>query len=226
MRVLLIPCVAFCSLAVSGCSAVYSANLLNTSQDAVEEPALAGRWVSSDNDDDLCIFKADGNTYTMTVSDKELQTGADVTSPTDAQSPKSQKLVETFQITLVRLNDQLFADMIASGQLLDNKEIEPQVGAMRHHLLLKLELTDSDLAYSALDKDAIREAGKQGYAPLSYVEIHDDVLLTASTDDLRWSLSHYADRLFGEVGHYTRATDNNPDGSTTSPCNAISSSTQ
>jgi hypothetical protein len=77
------------------------------------------------------------------------------------------------------------------------------VGAIRHHVLLKLELTDSDLAYSAPDKNAIREVANQGYAPLSYAEVHDDFLLTASTEGPALEPSHYADRLFGEVGHYT-----------------------
>ena len=40
MRALLLPCLAVCSLALSGCSAVYSAHPLNTKEDAVEVPAL------------------------------------------------------------------------------------------------------------------------------------------------------------------------------------------
>ncbi len=197
MRALLIPCVAFCSLVLSGCNVVYSVHPLATKDDAVDEPALVGQWTETDDSshERLCIQKADTNTYTLIVSES------------DPKSDKEAKLVEAYQVTLVRLDDQLFADMVAKGQALNGTDIDPPVGALYHHVIVKLDLTDSDLRYTVLDPGAIREANQQGYAPLSFIEIDDGILLTAPTEELRWTVSHYPDLLFQEGGHYTRLTE-------------------
>lgn len=220
MRALWIPWVACCSLALSGCHAVYSAHPLHTSEDAVEEPALVGEWKSSSNDGDrFCIQKGEDNTYTMIVSDSENESKSDG----DAKPEKALTIMQKYQITLVQLDNQLFADMVPSGQLVGGREVDPPVGAVYHHILIKLELADPDLGYFLLDSSTVREANAQGYAPLGYMEIDDGILLTASTEELRWAVSHYADRLFrNSEEHYVRATGNEADG-TPSPCSAIPS---
>lgn len=223
MRALLILYVAICSLALSGCEVVYSANPLNTSEDeAVEEPQLVGHWTSSDKDDgDFCVLKADRNVYTMILVDTNWKS-SEVEKPTTDSTPgKPMTLVVTYRIALVRLQDQLFADMIADKMAINGTEIEPPAGSVYSHLILKLDVNDSELGYSVLDDRAIGRAMEQGFARLSYVGISDGILLTASTEDLRWSVSHYADQLFGDEGHYTRADDSEADNSASSPCSAL-----
>lgn len=216
MRALLIPCVAFCSLALSGCSVVYSVHPLATKDDAVDEPALVGQWKPSSDDARLCIQKGDHNIYTLLVADSDSKPDSDSKAERDSKSEKDPKLVEAYQITLVRLEDQLFADMVATDQAVDGTRIEPPAGTLRHHVILRLKVTDSDLAYSALRTSAIEEAKKQGLAPWDYLEIDDGLLLTASTEELRWSVSHYADRLFDEdEEHFIRVTESDANGSST-----------
>ena len=218
MRALLVPCLAFCSLWLSGCEVVYSVDSLNNKEDAVEEPAITGTWSPGENSTDrLCIEKSDGNTYNMVI------TSSDSDSVDDSKSAKKPQEVVVYQLTLVRLDDQLFADMVFKEQALNGTKIEPPAGTIFHHVIVKLNLTDTDLGYSVLDDYAIREAKEQGYAPLSYVEVSDGILLIASTEDLRWSVSHYADRLFKDWDHFRRVSYNGADGSPQKPCNAIQS---
>jgi hypothetical protein len=186
MRALLMPCLALCSLTLSGCN-VNSAHPLATSDDAVEEPTVEGVWTPVESgSDDVCIQKAGGHGYTLTVFDPDS------------------KLTEIYQIDLVRLNDQLFADMVFEKQAVGSTEVEPSLGMMANHVILKVDIADNDLVYSTLDADAIREQNKQGPAPVQLLEEGNTMLLTASTDDLREYLSLYADRVFSSVGHYTR----------------------
>ncbi len=207
MRALLSSILGFCSLALSGCSVVYSVHPLNTSDDAVDEPAITGTW--SNDDAQLCVQKSDRSAYSLVVS------------PKDPKSDKGSKLVEAYQVTLVRLDDQLFADVVAKNQAFDGTEIEPPAGAIFHHVIVKLDVTDSDLSYTILDSSAVQEANKQGYASLEYLEVDNGILLTASTEDLRWAVSHHADRLFTDGEHYTRQPDNGAPDSSQAPCSAV-----
>jgi hypothetical protein len=205
MRALLLPCLTLCSLTLSGCT-VYSAHPLATSDDAVEEPKLVGMWtpVESGNDD-VCIQKAAGHGYSFTVF-----------------NPDS-KLTEIYQIDLVRLNDQLFADMVFEKQAIDRTEVDPPLGMIAAHLILKLDIADNDLAYFALDPDAIREQNKQGPAPVQLLEESNTMLLTASTDELREYFSLYADRVFSSVGRYTRNVSAEEEGGANTTCSAPTS---
>jgi len=221
MRALLISCVACWSLVLSGCKAVYSAHPLHTSDDLVEEPGLVGQWKSiSDGDALLCIQKGDGNFYKMVVSVSDSKDNDESKSGADSEPNKPKTLLESYKVTLVRLEDQLFADMVANGQSVDGTEVDPPAGALHHYVLIKVQLTGDDLSYSLLEPSAVREANEEGYAPLNYLEIDDDILVTASTEELRWAASHFGDRLFKDSEmHYTRVTENDAEGST--PCPAV-----
>jgi hypothetical protein len=203
MRALLLPCLAVCSIALSGCS-VYSAHPLANSEDAVEEPALVGAWTPVESgSDDVCIQKADGHGYSLIRFD-----------------PNS-KLTEIYQIDLVRLNDQLFADMVFKKEVVDRTEVEPALGTIANHVILKVDIADDDLTYYALDPDAIREQNKQGSAPVQLLEEDDTMLLTASTDEMREYLSAYADRVFVSGVRYTRKIDAEEAGGADSTCGAL-----
>lgn len=201
MRALLLLCLAVCSLALSGCKAVYSAHPLSTSEDAVEEPALEGAWTTGENDDtELCVQRSDGHAYSLIVSEP------------------SSKITQVFQINLVRLNHELFADMVFQKQVVDRTEAELPLGTIPNHVIVKLDIADDDLAYSALDYGTIQNLDKEGYPPLQFLDEGDVVLLTTSTGDLRQYLSVYADHVFGSPEHYTRKVDQEAGGSSTTAC--------
>lgn len=201
MRAMLLPCLAVFSLALSGCKAVYTDQPLNTSEDAVEEPALEGVWTNGDSDDaQLCVQKSDGHAYSLIVFEP------------------SSKITQVFQINLVRLNHQLFADMVFQKQVVDRTEAELPLGTIPSHVIVKLDITDDDLAYSALDYSTIQDLDKEGYPPLEFLDGDDVMLLTTSTDDLRQYLSVYADHVFTSPEHYTRKVDVEAGGSSATAC--------
>lgn len=195
MRALLLPFIASCSLFLSGCSAVYSVHPLNTSEDAVEEPAFEGKWTGDETgkgDETLCIQKTDGTEYNLVVS-----------------SPSS-KILALYRINLVRLNDQLFADMIFKSQLIDGTEPSVPLGTTFSHVIAKLEVSDHDLAYAGLDGDVIEKQNHDGLPPLEYLTTEDAMLLTGSTEDLRQYISVYGDRIFTSFSHYQRMPEDGP----------------
>ena len=212
MRALWLTCFTLCALA-SGCKCVYSFRPLYTVDDAVEDPSLVGEWRSERNRGvALCIEKAEGSSYNLIAS----------SSQSEAESEKPSKLLEIYKVTLVRLDDQLFADMVAGSQLVNGMEVDAPAGAIYHHVIIKLDLNNSELEYSLLDSDAIQEANEQGFAPLPYVDVGDTVLVTASTEELRWAASRYADRLFLEKGErYTKVNDVDAGGSSPAACSPI-----
>ncbi len=201
MRAMLLPCLAVLSLVLAGCKGVYSDQPLNTSEDAVQEPALEGVWTNGDSDDtQLCVQRSDGHAYSLIVSEP------------------SSKITQVFQINLVRLNHELFADMVFQKQVVDRTEAELPLGTIPNHVIVKLDIADDDLAYSALDYGTIQNLDKEGYPPLQFLDEGDVVLLTTSTGDLRQYLSVYADHVFGSPEHYTRKVDQEAGGSSTTAC--------
>lgn len=201
MRAMLLPCLAVFSLALAGCKGVYTDQPLYTSNDAVEEPALEGVWTAGDSDDtQLCVQKADGHAYSMIMSEP------------------SSKNTQVFQVNLVRLNGQLFADILFRKQLIDRTEAEIPLGNIPNHVIVKLDIADDDLAYSALDYDTIQDLDKEGYPPLRFLDEGDVILLTTSTEDLRQYVSLYADHVFTSPEHYTRKVDEEAGGSSAAAC--------
>lgn len=193
MRALLLPFIASCSLVLSGCSAAYSVHPLNTSEDAVEEPALEGKWTPGDGDKSgLCIQKSDGTEYNMLVSDPDS------------------KIIQLFKINLVRLNSDLFADIAFKSQLFDREQVDLPLGAITNHVIVKLDISENDLAYAPWDPDVIDKQNKEGSAHLDYLTTDDAMLVIASTEDLRQYISIYSDRLFPEFSHYRRLADDEP----------------
>lgn len=200
MRALLLPLIASCSLVLSGCSAVYSVHPLNTNEDAVEEPALEGKWTPGDEDkSQFCIQKSDGREYNMLIS-----------------HPNS-KLLQLYKINLVRLNSDLLADIAFKSQLFDREEFEPPLGSITHHVIVKLDISENDLGYAPLDADVIGKQNAEGSAHLDYLLTDDELLVTASTEDLRQYLSAYGDRVFPSFSHLQRMIESDGTGASV-PC--------
>ena len=188
MRALLSLCFAACSLALSGCDVVYSAHPLYKDDDAIEEPEILGEWlIDGSNEMEVCVQKSVDHSYEMILFD-----------------PKS-KLTEIYMINLVRLNDLLYADMIFKEMAVDRSQIEAPLGTITNHVVLKLNLTENDLAYSTLNARAIQARNQEGYyPPLNFVDSQDVPLLITPTDELRQFLSLYSDKVFYDPDHFTR----------------------
>jgi hypothetical protein len=197
MRTLLLACLALCSFSMAGCNAVNSAHplyLSDSAQDAVDEPAIVGTWMTTGEDTtQLCVEKRDRGTYGLVIS-----------SPTD-------KTVELYSFTLVRLDGHLYADMTFQKELTNGTELDVPLGAIYHHVILKIDLTETDLSYAALDLSAIEDANKDGVAPLKSIDVDGEMLLTSSTEELRRTISLYGDRLFSGGDHLTRRDDDGDD---------------
>lgn len=201
MRALLLSCLAVCSLALTGCKAVYTANPLYTNEDAVEEPALEGVWTGGDNDQtQLCIQRSGGHAYNLIVYEPDS------------------KITQVFEINLVQLDRKLYADMAFQKQMVDRTEAEIPLGTISNHVILKLDVIDNDLTYSALDYSVVQGLDKEGYPPLDFLQDDDVLLLTTSTDDLRQYISVYGDHLFTDPDHYTRKVNEETEGGSTTPC--------
>ena len=152
MRALLLPSLACLSLILSGCSAVNSAHPLYTSEDAVQEPALVGTWISDDKDMPEFVFqKSDGNAYNMVLTDEESKT------------------VYLYEVHLVRLEDQTFMDIVFRKQTVNGTEAgeaaeylvdQPQMRAANR----RIRVEDHDFIEECVDDWTKRCDQGQGFA--------------------------------------------------------------
>jgi hypothetical protein len=176
MRALLL--VSLVCVLLGGCSA-YSVHPLYTAEDAVVEPALEGTWVSDDKTE-IQLKKTGAHEYSMVMS-----------------SPDT-KEIQTYKVNLVRLGDQLFADMIFDGRTLDGTKLDEPAGAVDMHVVLKLTLSGGDLGYAALDQDAIEKQNAEAKPPLDYMLMDSSMLVTAPTDVLRRYVVAHAAEVFSK----------------------------
>jgi hypothetical protein len=138
---------------------------------------------------ELHIEKADGYEYNMVVS-----------------SPDS-KIVQAYKVHLVRLEDQLFVDLVLKSQAVCRTEVEEPLGGVSHHVIAKVEITNDELAYSELDSDSIQEQNMGEYFPLEHVNTDGLLLITSQTEALRKYISIHADHLFSDYEHLVRKSE-------------------
>lgn len=184
MKVRALPLVSLVCVMLGGCSA-YSVHPLYTAEDAVVEPGLEGTWVSDDKTE-IQLKKPGAHEYSMVMS------GSDT------------KEIQTYKVNLVRLGDQLFADMIFDGRTLDGTKLDEPAGVEAMHVVLKLNLSGGDLAYATLDKDAIEKQNAATKPPLDTMATDDGMLVTAPTEALRRYVAANAAEVFSEAAHLKR----------------------
>ena len=187
MKALVLPSFVLFCLVLSGCTA-YSIHPLYTSEDAVVEPGLEGTWIEADKKDpsEFCLQKSGAHEYSMVLS-----------------GPDS-KIVQNYNVNLVRLGDQLFMDMVFKDQTIDGTKIDDPLGVLATHIILKINLTGDELAYATLDGDAIKKQNSWESLPLEYTVLDESMLVTAQTVDLRRYLSVHAYGVFSDYEHLTR----------------------
>ena len=185
MKARLAVFVVFC-LPLCACPS-YSSHPLYTDEDAVVEPALEGTWSIDPDDNVELLFEKSGDAeYSLSIS---------------CPDPKT---IQNYKVHLVRLQGQLFMDLIFEDQTVEGTKVEEPVGAFHAHLILKVNISGDDLAYAALEDDAIRRPIIPGSTPLDYDEADGGLLVTAQTDALRDYISAHAEDGFSDFEHLKR----------------------
>jgi len=189
MKTLALPFAALVCLALAGC-APSSVHPLYTSDDAVVEPALEGTWIDADKPDNspMLLEKSGAHQYTMSVTDPGT------------------KLVQKFDVNLVRLGSQLYMDIAFSDQTIDGTKLDLPLGAFPAHEIVKLRVAGDELAYATLDSEQIQKQNQWDSLPLALIDADQATLITAPTADLRHYITVHADDVFSDFEHLTRKT--------------------
>jgi hypothetical protein len=186
MRLRMLPFLILACLFFSGCPA-YSVHPLSTDDDAVAEPALVGTWIDTSDDEPEFVFQQSGaHEYSLGISD-----------------PNS-RVKQNYKVTLVRLGDQLFMDLIFTDQTVNGTKIDDPLGAISSHMIAKVNVTADDLAVAMLEDDPIQKQNIPGGSPLSYVATDGGLLITAHPDALRRYISTHPNDAFSDFTHLTR----------------------
>jgi hypothetical protein len=165
----------------------YSLHPLYTDEDAIVEPALEGTWsIDSDDNVELLFEKSGEGEYSLSIS------------CTDS------KALQNYKVHLVRLEGQLFMDLIFENQTVEATKVEEPFGAFHAHVIVKVNISGDDLAYAVLEDDAIRQPIIPGSTPLDYDQADEGLLVTAQTDALRDYISAHAEDGFSDFEHLKR----------------------
>ncbi len=169
---------------LAGCS-TYTVHPLYTVEDSIVEPAVEGTWVSDDKTE-FHVAKASANEYSLEVA------------------PADSEVLQHYTVHLVRLGDQLFADMIFESQTLDGTKLDDAAGLVPAHVILKLNLDANKLGYATLDKDAIVSQIAGDTQPMEKLMVENVLLLTAPTEVLRSYVSAQAETVFTQTDYMTK----------------------
>lgn len=187
MKPLALPFATLVCLILSGC-APSSIHPLYTADDAVVEPALEGTWIDADKpaDSPILLEKSGAHQYTMSIVDPD------------------KKLVQKFDVNLVRLGNQLYMDIAFSDQTVDGDKLELPLGAISTHEIVKVRVIGDDLGYATLSSDEIKKQNQWDSLPLAFADPDQGMLITGPTADLRHYIMIHADDVFGDFNHFTR----------------------
>lgn len=193
MKKTILGLVIVASVFLAGCP-VSDLHPLYNSSDNVTEPLLVGKWLfpDTDNKGSISFEKASGAGYTMILEDDE--TG----------------LTDRYDVQLVRLGGNLFADLRFANRAHGDKSVEMPFGLIATHLVLKLTVTKDDLGEATMEDDALKNIlknappdDKSGAGKMEYDS--DDSLVLADTDTLRRYVTAHAKDGFSDTQHMKRA---------------------
>lgn len=193
MKKAILALVMVAAVFLAGCP-VSDLHPLNNSSDNVVEPLLVGRWIFPDTNDkgSISFEKASGNGYTMILDDPE--TG----------------LTDRYDVQLVRLSENLFADLHFSNRAHGDVTVDMPFGVVATHIVAKLTITKDDLGWATMEDDALKKILKKDAPPekpavgkLAYDS--DNSLVLADTETLRRYVTAHAKDGFSEGDHLKRA---------------------
>ena len=189
---------ALASLFLAGCP-TSNLNPLYVEKDSDTEPALVGTWVEKGDTPDkgsVKIEKASGLGYKMTVTDP-------VEGATD-----------TYDLRLVKLGGNLFADLkfesrehtdVKNGAKEKNEKEEMPMGMIPLHMVIKMQVSEDDMAWSTMEDDILRKKPATGTPLLAYLDTDGDgVVVTAGTEALRKYVTEHAKDGFSDPVHWRR----------------------
>jgi hypothetical protein len=193
---------------LTGCVPVDSLNPLYTDKDVVFDESLLGSWVGTDNGEDGVLVMTDkdkdSNTYKKSVYHAQLvklneHLFLDVVPDTFDSRPnsyslrvKSGKSGATIEPALLKLGEAAYLEF-------QNGAPDGKVGAhlRRAHWIMKVARKDNGLQLDWADDDDFRRAVEKGTIKLPSVLLGEgknkDVVITASTEELRKFVADHAD---------------------------------
>lgn len=192
MKKTILGLVIVASIFLAGCP-VSDLHPLNNSSDNVSEPLLVGKWIipNTDNKGAISFEKASGAGYTMILDDSE--TG----------------LTDRYDVQLVRLGGNLFADLHFSNRAHGDTTVDMPFGLMAAHIVLKLTVTKDELGTATMEDDALKNilktatpADKSAVGKMEYDS--DDSLVLADTDTLRRYVTAHGTDGFSDMQHMKR----------------------
>lgn len=104
----------------------------------------------------------------------------------------------------MRLQGQLFMDLIVNDQTIAGARLEAPIGVIATHVITKVKISADDLAYATLEDDAIRKQSAEGGVPLDFHRSDEGLLVTAPTDALRRYVSAHTEDAFSDFEHLKR----------------------
>lgn len=156
----------------------FSLHPLYDDKDSVFEPNLIGTWrdtAKKQNPSTFVFEKSGADGYTVTFNDTgDTPPGGGV-----------------FEVHLVTLHGRLFFDAVQTKVLLNGQQADVGV-VIPSHLLGRIYLDGDTLHYDSLDDDWLKKGFQSGKITLAHELVGDDVVLTASTADLRRFLADHA----------------------------------
>jgi hypothetical protein len=194
MKKPLLGLVILASIFLAGCP-VSDLHPLYNSSDNVVEPLLVGKWFPLDESGDKGFIefeKASGTGYTMILNDPD--TG----------------LVDHYDVQLVRLGGNLFADLRFSTRTRGEANVDMPIGVIATHMVVKLTVTKDDLSWATMEDDALKNVLKTD-APRETPVVgkleydSDDSLVLADTETLRRYVTAHATDGFSEGDHWHHA---------------------
>jgi hypothetical protein len=177
-------------LSMSACAPLASLHPLWDEGHAVLEPALAGSWISDENDEVFTITESGGNQYRLTYVDGDS--------------------ASRYEVHAVRLENRLFLDVYPDKDTLEKRlEGELYVPYIPTHFFLKAVLEGNSLELALIDDDAFETKLERGDVAVPFVKGKDGLLLTAPTDQIQGLMVLIVDdpEVWSEPDLYHRCRD-------------------
>ena len=217
-RRVLIP-VGFVVL-LAGCGPVEWLNSCFNEEDVVFDPALVGTWHDSDGQSTLRFQKSDDKAYKLLYTEVgagntepqqskyevhlvrlgdflflDMVPAATQVKPGSyafALAPSADEA--GFQPHLAEVGDRLYASLVSGQQASDGSRKGPsyEVHLTQAHWVFRVWLDGDTLRLADLSEDWLTEALNQGKVDIRYEHVGDDLVVTASTQELRQFLLEHA----------------------------------
>lgn len=176
---LLVAPLLFALLSI-GCTNAYNLYPLHDKTVATTDDNLVGKWDGIDQKNGkevrICCwtFEKDGDTYKAMVPD-----------PDD-------KMEFVSTLHLVKLGDAIFVDA-AGADLKYTHTTQVGFPQMKAHMFGRIWIDKDTLRFAMLDDVWLKETAKTGSPPLAFLEVDNDIVITATTAQLQAFARQYAD---------------------------------